>query len=121
MTRRRIPSRQSHNAALAVVLALITFSAALLLSTSPGLAKMSHEYERPDGTLPWVEPPVGGDDDEPTATRSRGKLFDLAFSDCGDATGGEMPSDPDGSWFGAVRRTAERVWAAVRVRFVLMR
>lgn len=121
MTRRRFPSRRPHATALAAVLALVAFSTALLLSATSTLAKVSHEYDGRDGTLPWVEPPVGGDDDEPTAQRPRGEAYDAAVSEGGDAAGGGMPSDPGGSWFRAVRRTVERVHAAVRVSLRFLR
>lgn len=121
MTRRRFPSRRPHATALRAVLALVMFTA-LLLSATPTLARVSHEYDGRDGTLPWVEPPVGGDDDEPTAQRPRGEAYEAAVSDGGDAAGGGgMPSDPDGSWFRAVRRTVERVHAAVRVSLRFLR
>ena len=119
MTRRRFPSRRPHATALTAVLALVAFSTALLPATST-LAKVSHEYDGRDGTLPWVEPPVVGDDDEPTAQRPRGEAYDAAVSEGGDAGGG-MPSDPGGSWFRAVRRTVERVHAAVRVSLRFLR
>lgn len=121
MTRRRFPSRRLHATALGAVLALIALNTAFLFSATPAFARVSHEYDGRDGTLPWVEPPIGGDDDEPTVQRPRGDTFGAAVTEGGDAAGGGTPSDPGGSWFRAVRRTVERVQVAVRVAFRLSR
>lgn len=119
---RRLPSRRLHTATLVAVLTLTALCAVFLFDASPVYARQ--ELTESDGSLPRIDPPIGGDDDEPTARPRRGGMFEFAaISEASEmGSGGSwIPPGSEGSWFEPLSRTVERAVAFVQVAFRFLR